>query len=367
MSPRPAPALIGPFELDTVVQGNCVDLLRQLPPASVDLVFADPPYNLQLGGDLYRPNQTKVDAVDDDWDKFADFAAYDAFCQAWLTECRRVLKPTGSLWVIGSYHNIFRVGTLLQDLGFWLLNDIVWVKTNPMPNFKGTRFNNAHETLIWASPHRQGRYTFHYHALKVMNDDLQMRSDWVLPICQGPERLKVNGQKAHATQKPAELLYRVILATSDPGQVVLDPFFGTGTTGAVAKHLGRRFLGFEQDGGYVEVARQRLAQVQTLAAPLLVYEVEKKKPKVPFGQLVASGLVPAGSELRSGDGRHRARVAADGSLHHPDGAGSIHRVSARLLGKTNYNGWAFWFLEQKGQLVSIDELRHAYAQANGLA
>jgi DNA modification methylase len=362
----PRPALVGPFELDTVVQGDCVELLRQLPSASVDLVFADPPYNLQLGGELYRPNQTKVAAVDDDWDKFADFAAYDAFCRAWLAECRRVLKPTGSLWVIGSYHNIFRVGTLLQDLGFWLLNDIVWIKTNPMPNFKGTRFNNAHETLIWAAPQRQSRYTFHYHALKVMNDDLQMRSDWVLPICQGPERLKLNGQKAHATQKPAELLYRVILATSDPGQVVLDPFFGTGTTGAVAKQLGRRFLGFEQDAGYVQVARQRLAQVQPLAPPLLVHEVEKKKPRVPFGQLVASGLVPAGSELRSADGRHRARVAADGSLLHPAGAGSIHRVSAQLLGKTNYNGWAFWLTEQNGQWVSIDDLRHAYAQANGL-
>jgi DNA modification methylase len=351
---------LGPFSLDTIVQGDCVDLLKSLPDESVDLVFADPPYNLQLAGELYRPNQTKVDAVDDEWDKFDSNEAYDRFTKAWLNECRRVLKKTGSIWVIGTYHNIFRVGSIMQDLRFWLLNDIVWVKTNPMPNFKGTRFNNAHETLIWASKSKDSNYTFHYHAMKVMNDDLQMRSDWLLPICQGDERIKVDGQKAHSTQKPQELLYRVILSTSNVGDVVLDPFSGSGTTAAVAKRLGRNFLAFERESFYINVANQRLAKIEPLATPLLEYKVEKKKPKVPFGNLIQKGYVAVGETLYSKDEKISAVVLADASLDSGTVVGSIHKVSAAALNKEANNGWAFWYVKKEGRLVSIDELRHEY-------
>lgn len=351
---------LGPFGLDAIVQGDCVDLLKSLPDESVDLVFADPPYNLQLAGELYRPNQTKVDAVDDEWDKFDSNEVYDKFTKAWLSECHRVLKKTGSIWVIGTYHNIFRVGSIMQDLRFWLLNDIVWVKTNPMPNFKGTRFNNAHETLIWASKSKASNYTFHYHAMKVMNDDLQMRSDWLIPICQGDERIKVNGQKAHSTQKPQELLYRVILSTSNVGDVVLDPFSGSGTTAAVAKRLGRKFLAFERESFYISVANQRLAKIEPLAMPLLEYKVEKKKPKVPFGNLIQKGYIAVGEKLYSKDEKISAVVLADASLDSGTAVGSIHKVSAAALHKEANNGWAFWHVKKENRLVSIDELRHAY-------
>jgi DNA modification methylase len=277
--------------INTIVSGNCIDNLKLLPDNSVDLIFADPPYNLQLNGELYRPNQTKVDAVNDHWDKFDSMESYDIFTKDWLTECHRVLKNTGSIWVIGTYHNIFRVGAIMQNLNFWLLNDIIWVKTNPMPNFKGTRFNNAHETLIWATKSKTSSYTFHYHSLKTMNDDLQMRSDWLIPICSGEERIKINGQKAHSTQKPAELLYRIILSTSNVGDLVIDPFFGSGTTGAVAKRLGRNFIGFEREPFYIQVATERIAKTIPLANNLLEYKVEKRKPKVPFGNLIEKGLV----------------------------------------------------------------------------
>lgn len=351
---------LGRFELDSIVQGDCVELLKSLPDDSVDLIFADPPYNLQLNGELYRPNQTKVDAVDDEWDKFDSNEAYDNFTKAWLSECQRVLKRTGSIWVIGTYHNIFRVGSIMQDLKFWLLNDIVWVKTNPMPNFKGTRFNNAHETLIWASKSKESNYTFHYHAMKVMNDDLQMRSDWLIPICQGDERIKVDGQKAHSTQKPQELLYRVILSTSNVGDVVLDPFSGSGTTAAVAKRLSRKFLAFEREAFYINVANERLKKIEPLSAPLLEYKVEKKKPKVPFGNLIQTGYIAVGEKLYSKDERISAVVLADASLANGSVVGSIHKVSATVLNKEANNGWAFWYVKREGRLTSIDELRHAY-------
>lgn len=351
---------LGSFALDTIVQGDCVELLKSLPDNSVDLIFADPPYNLQLNGELYRPNQTKVDAVDDEWDKFESNKAYDNFTTAWLCECRRVLKKTGSIWVIGTYHNIFRVGAIMQDLNFWLLNDIVWVKTNPMPNFKGTRFNNAHETLIWASKSKASNYTFHYHAMKVMNDDLQMRSDWLIPICQGEERIKVDGQKAHSTQKPEELLYRVILSTSNVGDVVLDPFSGSGTTAAVAKRLGRKFLAFEREEFYISVANERLSKITPIEEPLLEYKVEKKKPKVPFGNLIEKGFVAVGEKLYSKDEKNSAVVLADASLENNGTVGSIHKLSAIILNKEANNGWAFWYVKRNDGLVSIDQLRHEY-------
>jgi modification methylase len=350
--------------LDTVLEGDCVGALARVPERSADLVFADPPYNLQLSGDLRRPNQSRVDGVDDAWDHFSDFAAYDAFTRAWLLACRRVLKPDGTLWVIGSYHNIFRVGAILQDLGFWILNDVVWRKTNPMPNFRGRRFANAHETLIWASPSQSAKgYTFNYDALKAFNDDLQMRSDWTLPLCTGEERLKAEeGGKLHPTQKPEALLYRVLLATTKPGDVVVDPFFGTGTTGAVAKKLGRHFIGVERDPIYAAAARERIAKVEpTGAAGLKMVEGRRAEPRVPFGSLIDAGLIGAGDELLDARRRHRAMVRADGSLacelSGRTVTGSIHRVGAQVQGLDACNGWTFWHYTSGDELRPIDALR----------
>jgi site-specific DNA-methyltransferase (adenine-specific)/modification methylase len=337
-------------------------LLKQIPDNSVDLIFADPPYNLQLNGELTRPNQTKVDAVNDEWDKFASMEIYDTFTNDWLRECRRVLKSTGSIWVIGTYHNIFRVGASLQDLGFWMLNDVVWIKTNPMPNFKGTRFNNAHETMLWATKSEKSKYTFHYHSMKTMNDDLQMRSDWFIPICQGEERLKVNGQKAHSTQKPEELLYRVILSTSNVGDVVLDPFSGSGTTAAVAKKLGRNFIAFEREPFYIYVANNRLKEIVPLKDNLLEYKVEIKKPKVPFINLIDKGFIKVGDFLFSKDEKHKAQIQADSSIEINGFVGSIHKVSAQLLGKESNNGWTFWYVKHNSKLVSIDDFREEFAK-----
>src|SRR5689334_21665149 len=286
-----------PFNV--ILQRDCVSEMAQLPDKSVDMIFADPPYNLQLGGDLFRPEGGRVDAVDDDWDKFDSLAAYDDVTREWLAEARRILKDTGTLWVIGSYHNIYRVGALLQDAEFWILNDIVWRKTNPMPNFRGTRFTNAHETLIWCAKDERARYTFNYRAMKALNDDLQMRSDWLLPICAGPERLKgESGSKAHPTQKPEALLYRILLACTKPGDVVLDPFFGTGTTGAVARRLGRRWIGIERESAYAKVARERIDSTLPLDESAMKTVPDKRdQPRVAFGVLVESGLVPAGSSV----------------------------------------------------------------------
>ncbi|MGZ8363141.1 MAG: DNA methyltransferase [Caulobacteraceae bacterium] len=348
------------FGAETIIEGDCLAVLKTLPDKSVDLVFADPPYNLQLGGDLLRPDNSKVDAVDDDWDRFESFAAYDAFTREWLAECRRVLKDDGSLWVIGSYHNIFRVGGALQDLGFWILNDVIWRKTNPMPNFKGTRFSNAHETLIWAAKSRgQKRYTFNYDALKLANDDLQMRSDWTLPLCTGEERVKNGaGTKAHPTQKPEALLYRVLLAASKPGDLVLDPFFGVGTTGAAAKRLGRRFVGIEREADYVALAKKRIAKVLPASAEDLATMTSKKsEPRIPFGQIVEAGLLRAGDTLYSPKGRHAARVRADGSLVIGDLAGSIHKIGAMVENQPACNGWTYWQFKTDKGLAPIDVLR----------
>ncbi|MFN3232433.1 MAG: site-specific DNA-methyltransferase [Alphaproteobacteria bacterium] len=349
----------GGLRLDSIMQGECIRVMRGLPDKSVDLIFADPPYNLQLKNELRRPNDTKVDAVNDEWDKFEGFADYDAFTRGWLTEAQRVLKDDGALWVIGTYHNIFRIGSALQDLGFWILNDVVWRKTNPMPNFRGTRFTNAHETLIWcAKSESQKKYTFNYDAMKVANDDLQMRSDWLLPICSGRERLKSDGQKAHATQKPEALLHRIILATSNPGDVVLDPFFGSGTTGAIAKKLGRHFVGIEREKRYIDVARKRIASVRRLEDDAIaVTESKRSQPRVPFGSVVERGLLKPGTLLFDPKRRHRAKVRADGSLVASDATGSIHRIGAHVQGASACNGWTFWHYEKGGNLVPIDVLR----------
>lgn len=344
--------------LDRVIEGDCLQILASLPDRCVDMIFADPPYNLQLGGELTRPDNSKVDAVTDDWDKFASNADYDAFTRTWLTECHRVLKDNGTLWVIGSYHNIFRVGAALQDLGYWILNDIVWRKANPMPNFKGTRFTNAHETMIWCSKSPDARYTFNYDAMKALNEDLQMRSDWLLPICSGGERVKTDGQKAHSTQKPEALLHRIILAASNAGDVILDPFFGSGTTGAVAKRLGRRWVGIEREPRYIRVALERIAAVTPLEASAQAVTTSRRaEPRVPFGTLVEAGIVQPGTVLVDPSRRHSARVRADGSLTTRDASGSIHQIGAHVQGAPACNGWTFWHVEDKGRLVPIDAYR----------
>jgi DNA modification methylase len=347
--------------LDRIIQGDCIEELNRLPENSIDVIFADPPYNLQLQGELWRPNMTRVDAVEDDWDQFADFAAYDTFSEAWLRACRRVLKETGTIWVIGTYHNIFRVGRLMQDIGFWILNDVAWVKTNPMPNFRGVRFTNAHETLIWAQKERGARYTFNYQVMKRLNDGKQMRSDWQLPICGGDERLKINGQKAHATQKPEALLYRVILASSNPGDVVLDPFFGTGTTGAVAKMLHRHWIGIEREGAYIRVASERLAAVQPspFEQEVFVFQNKRSRPRIPFGMLLEQGLLQPGQSLYFGrKGEVKAKILADGSLRWDSFVGSIHQVASRIK-DAPCNGWEHWYYDdpRTGRRQVIDELR----------
>jgi len=346
--------------LDRVLIGECVAEMNRLPAESVDMVFADPPYNLQLKGGLLRPNQTEVDGVDEAWDKFDDFAAYDLFTEEWLSAARRLLKSDGTLWVIGSYHNIFRIGALLQDLGFWILNDIVWRKTNPMPNFRGRRFANAHETLIWCARDKSSRHTFNHDAMKALNDDLQMRSDWLLPICGGPERLRdMNGRKSHPTQKPEALLHRVIMAATRPGEIVLDPFFGTGTTGAVAKRLGRRWIGIERDAGYARIAAERIDKVIAAAdSKLLDSPARREQPRIPFGWLIERGLLEPGTVLTSFNRRWTAKVRADGTLATADFRGSIHQTGAHVQGLPACNGWQFWCFDTgEGKLQPIDLLR----------
>ncbi|MEO6387556.1 MAG: site-specific DNA-methyltransferase [Croceibacterium sp.] len=363
-APRVRAANTVELPLGRILAGDCIEAMRSLPSASVDLVFADPPYNLQLGGELNRPDGSHVDAVTDHWDQFDSFAIYDSFTRAWLTEARRVLKPDGALWVIGSYHNIFRVGTILQDLGFWILNDVVWRKTNPMPNFRGTRFTNAHETLIWASMGEKARYQFNYRAMKTLNDELQMRSDWVIPVCGGPERLKEGGHKAHPTQKPEALLYRVLLATTETGDVVLDPFFGTGTTGAVAKRLGRKWIGCEREDAYRKVALKRIEKELPLdESALLTMQSRNDLPKVAFGEVVASGLLTPGTELFDKQRRWAATVRADGSIVSGAEIGSIHGVGKALQNAPSCNGWLFWHLEHEGAVKPIDALRQRHLLA----
>jgi modification methylase len=352
--------------LDQVMVGDCLEQLRLLPPASVHAVFADPPYNLQLRGDLRRPDESLVDGVDDAWDRFDDFATYDSFTREWLTEVRRVLRKDGTLWVIGSYHNVFRLGTALQDLGFWILNDVIWRKANPMPNFRGRRFTNAHETLIWAAREPASRYRFNYAAMKSLNDDVQMRSDWFLPLCTGAERLRdAAGAKLHPTQKPEALLHRVILSCTAPGEVVLDPFLGSGTTAAVARRLGRRYIGIEREPAYAAAAIARIASVEPLSeTAALTLPTKREQPRIPFGALVERGLVPPGAALTDRHRRWRATVGADGSLRCGAATGSIHKVGAAVQEAPSCNGWLFWHLETPdGRLRVLDELRTEIAGA----
>jgi modification methylase len=346
-----------------ILSGDCIEVMKSLPARSIDLIFADPPYNLQLGGDLHRPDNSRVNGVEDDWDKFSSFAEYDKFTKAWFLEARRLLKDDGAIWVIGSYHNVFRMGAQLQDLGFWILNDIIWRKTNPMPNFRGRRFTNAHETLIWAAKSESSKYRFNYDAMKALNEDLQMRSDWTIPLCTGQERLKnADGNKAHPTQKPESLLHRVILSSTDIGDVILDPFFGTGTTGAVARKLGRDFIGIEREKAYIQHAKQRIGAIKAADDASLLKPLEKRaEPRVPFGQVVEMGLLQPGAVLFDNTRRYSARVRADGNLvarnHTGDHKGSIHKVGAALQGLPSCNGWTFWHFENKGKVWPIDVLR----------
>jgi modification methylase len=352
-------AAAGALPLNQILAGDCIEVMNSLPAGSVDLVFADPPYNLQLKGTLHRPDNSMVDAVDDHWDQFTSFAAYDGFTRDWLAAAKRLLKPNGAIWVIGSYHNVFRLGAELQNQGFWLLNDVVWRKSNPMPNFRGKRLTNAHETLIWASRDQGAKYTFNYEALKALNDGVQMRSDWVIPLCTGHERLKdENGDKAHPTQKPEALLHRVLVATTNPGDVVLDPFFGTGTTGAVAKMLGRDFIGIEREEAYRKAASARIDRVRRFDASALDVSGSKRaEPRVPFGQVVERGMLIPGEVLVSLNQRHTARIRADGTLSAPSVTGSIHQVGAALEGAPSCNGWTYWHFKRDGKMVPIDILR----------
>ncbi len=357
--------ITGDLPRNRIIEGGCVEVMNSLPAGSVDLVFADPPYYLQLEKELHRPDNSKVDGVDDAWDKFSSFEDYDRFTRDWLAAAKRILKPNGALWVIGSYHNIFRVGAALQDLDYWILNDVIWRKSNPMPNFKGRRFTNAHETLIWAARDaRQKTYTFNYDSMKALNEDLQMRSDWVLPICTGQERLKdEDGNKAHPTQKPESLLHRVILASTNPGDVVLDPFFGTGTTGAVAKKLGRDFIGIERNKPYLKFAYDRIAAIKEPSdAEISVTPPKKAQPRIPFGWLVERGMLKPGATLYGPARRHAAKIRADGSLSATDASGSIHKVGALVQGLDACNGWTFWHFEHKGKLAPIDVLRQQLRQ-----
>lgn len=346
--------------VNTILHGDCVEQMRNLPSECIDLVFADPPYNLQLRQELWRPNMTRVNAVDDAWDQFRSFEEYDQFSRAWLEEARRVLKPTGTIWVIGTYHNIFRLGVVLQDLGYWILNDVIWVKTNPMPNFRGVRFSNAHETLIWASREQGAKYTFNHHAMKSLHGNKQMRSDWTLPLCTGKERLKIDGEKVHSTQKPEALLYRVILSSSQPGDVVLDPFFGTGTTGAVAKALRRHWIGVEREQVYIDAAEERIAKVQPAGDDELFDVRDKRRlaPRVPFGRVLELGLIEPGAELQfKQDEGCTAVVRPDGQLVSGDLTGSIHQVGKALSGGGPCNGWDHWYYRDDGDLKPLDELR----------
>ncbi len=350
--------------LDQVLRGDAAGMMRMLPPASVHCIFADPPYNLQLRGELRRPDDSLVDGVDEDWDRFDDFAAYDAFTREWLTEAKRLLRKDGTLWVIGSYHNIFRIGAILQDLGFWILNDVIWRKTNPMPNFRGRRFTNAHETLIWAARGRDSRHRFNYAAMKALNDELQMRSDWSIPLCTGGERLRnVHGLKLHPTQKPEALLHRVLLASTGPGEIVLDPFLGTGTTAVVAKRLSRHWIGIERHPAYVEAALGRLIRTRVGSVEENATTPAKRDAvRVPFGNLVEQGVVPPGTKLFDRTKRVVATVVADGTIRVGDLQGSIHKIGTAVTNAPSCNGWTFWHVERDGKLIALDVFREAQRQ-----
>ncbi len=346
------------MKINTIIHGDCLKVLKTFPNECVDLVFADPPYNLQLRNELFRPNNSKVDAVNDSWDKYSSFEEYDKFTETWLNECKRVLKPNGSIWVIGSYHNIFRIGSKIQDMGFWILNDVIWRKTNPMPNFKGTRFTNAHETLIWAAKEKNSKFTFNYDAMKSLNGDKQMRSDWSISICSGNERLRVDGVKVHSTQKPENLLSRIILSSTNINDILLDPFLGTGTSAAVAKRYNRKWIGIEKEKKYIVEAMNRIESIKKESIDNLSIMTSKKtEPRIPFGSLIEKGLISPGEILFDGRKRWFAKVRIDGSLISEKSKGSIHSVGAEVQGLSACNGWTFWHTNFKGSIVQIDTIR----------
>ena len=348
-----------------LINGDSLQELKKIPDESFDLVFADPPYNLQLKNELIRPDRSKVNAVNDKWDQFESFKKYDDFTYAWLSECKRILKKDGAIWVIGSYHNIFRVGATIQNLGFWILNDVIWNKKNPMPNFRGTRFTNAHETLIWASKSEKSKYTFNYQSIKCLNDDLQMRSDWNLPICNGSERLKKNGKKIHSTQKPESLLHRVLLASSNRGDMILDPFLGSGTTATVAKKLRRNYYGIEKEKNYFIAAQQRLKDTKAIEDNFLdTLKNNRSKPRIPFGSLVELGIIKPGTSIFDHKKKITAKIMADGSIKHNQAEGSIHKVAATILGTESCNGWTYWYCNINGVSVPIDNLRQRLIAKN---
>jgi site-specific DNA-methyltransferase (adenine-specific)/modification methylase len=351
--------------INKIVNGNSLDIIKTIPNKTFDLVFADPPYNLQIGEKLKRPDDSKVNGVSDKWDQFKSFADYDKFCLEWLNECKRVLKDNGSIWVIGTYHNIFRLGYHIQNIGYWMLNDVIWGKNNPMPNFKGTRFTNAHETLIWASKNKKSKYTFNYQSLKCLNDDLQMRSDWKFPICSGKERLKKNGKKVHSTQKPEALLHRIILATTNKDDTILDPFLGTGTTAVVAKKLGRKYFGIEKNKKYFDAANERINKTKVIEENYLdTLKNNKSKPRVPFGSLVELGIIKPGTNIFDQKKKINAKIMADGSIKHSSGEGSIHKVAAKILGTESCNGWTYWYCNINGSIKPIDNLRQRFLSKN---
>ena len=354
-----------PSFFNNIVNGDCLKEIKKIPEKSFDLVFADPPYNMQIGETLTRPDASKVNGVFDNWDQFNSFKHYDDFCKSWLIECKRILKDNGSIWVIGSYHNIFRLGYHLQNLNYWLLNDVIWRKNNPMPNFRGTRFTNAHETLIWASKNQKSKYTFNYQSLKCLNDDLQMRSNWNLPICNGSERLKKNGKKIHSTQKPESLLHRVLLASTNKGDYILDPFLGSGTSAAVAKKLGRNYLGIEKEKNYFKIATQRIKKVKPIEDNFLAtLKNNRSKPRIPFGSLVELGIIKPGTNIFDSKKKINAKIMVDGSIKYQQTEGSIHKVAAQILGAESCNGWTFWHYNINGSTFPIDNLRQRLISRN---
>ena len=351
--------------INKIVNGNSLTVLKTIPSKTFDLVFADPPYNLQIGDTLKRPDNSKVNGVNDKWDQFKSFEDYDIFCKEWLIECKRILKENGSIWVIGSYHNIFRIGYHMQNLGFWILNDVIWKKNNPMPNFRGTRFTNAHETLVWASKNKKSKYTFNYNSLKCLNDDLQVRSDWTLPICNGKERIKVNGKKIHSTQKPESLLHRVLLASTNKGDLIFDPFLGTGTSASVAKKMGRNYFGKKKKKKYFKAAQQRLRETKKIEDHYLdTIKNNKSKPRIPFGSLVELGIVKPGMDIFDQKKKISAKIMADGSIKYQGDAGSIHKVAAKIIGAESCNGWTYWHYNMGGSIVPIDNLRQRLISRN---
>ena len=351
--------------LNKIVNGNSLEILKTIPNKTFDLVFADPPYNLQIGKKLKRPDDSKVNGVNDEWDQFESFNDYDNFCKLWLTECKRILKDNGSIWVIGTYHNIFRLGYHIQNIGYWILNDVIWKKNNPMPNFRGTRFTNAHETLIWASKHKKSKYTFNYQSLKCLNDDLQMRSDWTLPICNGSERIKKNGKKVHSTQKPESLLHRILLASTNKNDFVFDPFLGTGTTAIVAKKLGRNYFGIEKEKKYFKTAKQRLEKTMKIEDHYLdTIKNNRSKPRVPFGSLIEMGILEPGMTLFDSKKKYNVKIMADGSIKYKNSEGSIHKIAAGIMGTESYNGWTYWHYNLDGATVPIDRLRQRLIPRN---